>query len=147
MIILTEHQANEVKGDYGRYSRLDPVKIPFTDLYMVGESILTDIEFTSIWDKLKVLPQADVKIESNEEGEPISSTIKWMWIRDFAQRIIIPFDVVEKHPELLTYKLWCEHKKLPVVELPDCYHIYCSEVLDRDKPLIAAFNLTVELRC
>lgn len=147
MIILTEQQTNELKGDYGRYSRLEPVKIPFTDLYMVGETILTDIEFTSIWERLNVLPQADVEIESNEEGEPISSVIKWNWLHDYALRIVVPKAIIMQVREILIFKSYFEVMGLPIEILPTEIHLYCNEILEQDAPLIEQLNLKVEPRC
>ena len=132
MIILTEHQANEIKGDYGRYSRLEPVKIPFTDLYMVSDMVAFDYEFESIWNKLIPLPQADVKVESNEQGEPISSTIKWMWLHNYALRIVVPKALIMQVREILIFKSYFEVMGLPIEILPDEIHLYCNEILPSD---------------
>jgi hypothetical protein len=132
MIVLTEIQANKIKGNYGSYSRLEPVKIPFTDYYMVSESVLSDAEFESIWHDLIVLPQADVKIEYNEDGEPISTELKWVWLHNYAIRIVVPKWLIIQMRQILIFKSYFEVMGLPIEILPDEIHLYCNEILEND---------------
>jgi hypothetical protein len=146
MIILTEQQANELKGNYGKFSRLEPVKIPFTNLYMVSESVLTDSEFSSVKDRLNTFFRGEVNIEYNEEGEAVSSVIKWDWLHDCAMRVIVPKSTLQANRQLLIFKSYAEIMGLPYEILPEEVHFYCNEILDDDKPTIEHFNLTVEER-
>ena len=146
MIILTEQQANEVKGNYGKFSRLEPVLIPFTNSYMISDNVLNDSEFISIWDKLNTFPKGEVTIERDEEGEPLSSAIKWEWLHNYALRIIVPKALIQQYREILIFKSYFEVMGLPIEILPDEIHLYCNEILGADKPVIDQLQLKVETR-
>jgi hypothetical protein len=49
MILLTQEQATQVKGNYGKYSALNPIQ-------------LDDSEFSSVKDLLLTLPQQEVTL-------------------------------------------------------------------------------------
>jgi len=146
MIILTEQQANELKGNYGKFSRLEPVKIPFTNLYMVSESVLTDEEFSSIKEKLNAFLKGEINIEYNEEGKAVNSAIKWDWLHNFALRIIVPKALIQQYREILIFKSYFEVMELPIEILPNEIHLYCNEILPPDQPTIDQLQLTVQTR-
>lgn len=65
MILLTMEQANQIRGNYGSYSALDPVQV--VEGYALPIGVLNNIEFSSIKDYLLSLPIQEVTfIESNE---------------------------------------------------------------------------------
>ena len=58
MILLTQEQSNEVKGNYGKYSALDPIQV--VEGYALPLSVLDDDEFSSVKDLLLTFPQQEV---------------------------------------------------------------------------------------
>lgn len=67
-IILTERQANEIKGRHGRYSELQPVKLVNGE-YVLPVKVLEDPEFERVAARLKRLPQREVKPEEFPKSE------------------------------------------------------------------------------
>jgi hypothetical protein len=66
-ILLTESQANLVRGKYGKYSELNPIKV--VEGYVLPLDILDDLEFASVHDFLKTLPQQEVTFLPEPEIE------------------------------------------------------------------------------
>jgi len=59
-IILTKYQANRIKGEYGKYSALQPILI-LSGEFILPIQVLKEYEFTDVWDYLRKLPQREVK--------------------------------------------------------------------------------------
>lgn len=57
-ILLTEEQANKIKGNYGKYSALDPIQV--IEGYALPTDVLNDPEFASVHEFLLTLPQQEV---------------------------------------------------------------------------------------
>lgn len=58
MILLTLEQVTQVKGNYGKYSALDPIQV--IEGYALPLDILNDPEFSNVHELLLTLPQQDV---------------------------------------------------------------------------------------
>jgi hypothetical protein len=113
---------------------------------MVSESVLTDSEFNSVKDRLNTFLKGEVNIEYNEEGEPLSSVIKWDWLHNYALRIVVPKALIQQYREILIFKSYFEVMWLHIEILPDEIHLYSNEILEADKPVIDQLQLKVETR-
>lgn len=60
MILLTEEQANRVRGNYGRYSALDPFQV--VEGYALPPDVIDDPIFAAIKEYLQTLPIVEVTI-------------------------------------------------------------------------------------
>ena len=58
MILLTESEANAIRGNYGRYSALDPIKVE--EGYALPLAVLNDPEFATVHDTLVSFPIQEV---------------------------------------------------------------------------------------
>ena len=58
MIVLDAEQATQVKGNYGKYSALNPIQV--VEGYALPLSVLDDDEFSSVKDLLLTFPQQEV---------------------------------------------------------------------------------------
>ena len=65
MILLTEEQANSVRGMYGTYSMLDPFKV--VEGWALPPHVINKEEFASVKDFLSSLPQQEVTIIINDD--------------------------------------------------------------------------------
>lgn len=61
MIILTPEQANIVRGNYGQYSYLDPIKC--VEGFALPIDVLNNIEFITVKEFLSTLPIQEVIVE------------------------------------------------------------------------------------
>lgn len=59
MIILNETQKDQVKGMYGQWKALEPIKIK-NNLWMLSEVILEDDDFSGVFDVLNDCEQREV---------------------------------------------------------------------------------------
>ena len=56
LIILTKEQADKIRGRYGRYSALEPIKLP-DGLFMLPERCLSDVDLKDAYQKLNEAKQ------------------------------------------------------------------------------------------
>lgn len=66
MILLTEEQANSVRGMYGTYSMLDPC--PVVEGWALPIKVINKPEFASVKDFLSSLPQQEVTMIIDDES-------------------------------------------------------------------------------
>lgn len=67
MILLNKEQADKVRGNYGKYSAIEPVEM--NEGYAISIDVLDDPEFSSIQDYLKTLPIQEVTPKPFKEVE------------------------------------------------------------------------------
>lgn len=60
MILLTEAQADQIKGNYGNFSSLEPIKV--VEGYALPLLILDDMEFISVREYILTLPIQEVTL-------------------------------------------------------------------------------------
>ena len=65
MILLTEEQANSVRGMYGTYSALEPIKV--LEGWALPPHVINKEEFVSVKDFLSSLPQQEVTFINNDD--------------------------------------------------------------------------------
>lgn len=65
MILLTEEQANQVRGMYGTYSMLDPFKV--VEGWALPIKVIDKPEFALVKDFLSSLPQQEVTMIIDDE--------------------------------------------------------------------------------
>lgn len=58
MILLTPEQTNQVKGNYGSYSALEPIEV--VEGFALPVDVLYNVEFEAIKDLLLTLPIQEV---------------------------------------------------------------------------------------
>jgi len=142
MIILTEQQANELKGDYGKFSRLEPVKIPFSELYCISEGVLKDIEFESIWSELKELPTAPVYFDWHE-AKPIRVVISNETINDWILKA--NKDKLMERVTATTMLLgYFEANKLSVIEENGNNYLYLNTIFPEHEAALIYGGASVE---
>lgn len=69
MMLLTIEQADQVRGDYGLFSALNPIQ--FVEGFCLPLTVLDDVEFSSVHEFLLTLPIQEVTpIEPPEPPKP-----------------------------------------------------------------------------
>jgi hypothetical protein len=64
MILLTKEQADTIRGNYGKYSALDPIQV--VEGWALPIDVLNDPEFLAVHDILVSYPIQNVTIIKNE---------------------------------------------------------------------------------
>jgi hypothetical protein len=72
MIILTKEQANEVRGNTGAGSALDPVKLKSGE-YVLNEAVLSDPAHSMLHEFLNTLPTREVTKDEIEQDDDLDN--------------------------------------------------------------------------